>query len=343
MCLSRASFTVGISLLLLCCAPWACPAQVNRCVVLAYNAENLFDPRVDSVNKDTTFTPSGAYHWTTKRLQAKAVGLSKAVINAGHGLPVALIGLAEVENRRVLEVLRDRTPLRRLGYRIVHRDSPDPRGIDVALLYRPDLATLLRSAWIPVLTDSAAQLYSRDMLACAFAIGNDTLWVVQCHWPSKRGSGALSDSRRLAALHQLRHYLDSLRSLQPLAKILVMGDFNDESNSSLFTRIANKQLSTAIQQGLLYLLPRMAEDKEPSAGYKYHGRWEQIDHMFASPSLLSRKGLHISGGGFYLGSHPSLLEEDWAYGGVRPLRTYQGPQYYGGVSDHLPIGVVLAW
>ena len=297
-------------------------------VVMFWNVENYFDPFDDPLKNDNEFTAAAERRWSWARFERKRDGLAQAIVAAGDvwgGLP-AMVGLAEVENRTVVSQLVHKTMLEDLGYGFVHRESPDERGIDVALLYRKDVFRVVAvdSLRIPgFVTRDILYVKFREMPGQA---GHDAeglraglprvgeeplLHVFVVHLPSKRGGARASDSRREAALGVLQGAVDSLLREDSERRIVVMGDFND---------------TDPVVTGLV---PPPLDGTPATPGtLKYHGRWEQIDHFFLSPAVEG--SMQVFAPGF-------LLEPDVAWLGEKPRRTYVGPRYNGGLSDHLPI------
>ncbi|MCR5710049.1 MAG: endonuclease [Bacteroidales bacterium] len=294
-------------------------------VVLFWNVENCFDSFDDPLKNDDDFTPSAVRHWTWSRFEHKRDGIAQAILAAGAltGEPPALVGFAEVENRLVVSQIVRRTFLEELGYGFVHRESPDARGIDVALLYRKDCFRVMEvdSLRVPgVVTRDILYVLLREP-APAESDRDPELHVFVVHLPSKLGGARRSQGRRDAALGTLRGAVDSLLDRDAEARIVVMGDFNDTENSVPGLRQA------PFLTGARAVLPTAP------GTLKYHGRWEQIDHFFISPALqppFTETAMLIFAPSF-------LLEQDRGYMGIKPRRTYVGPRYNGGVSDHLPI------
>ena len=286
-------------------------------VVMFWNVENLFDPFDDPLKEDDEFTAGAERHWTWARFETKRDGIVQTILAAGDvwGELPALIGLAEVENRLVVSQLVRKTMLNELAYGYVHRESPDARGIDVALLYRKDV---FRAVGVDSLRVPDA--VTRDLLYVKFVespapASGDTLHVFVVHLPSKRGGARASDGRRGSALAVLEHAVDSLLTPDPQRRIVVMGDFND-------TDVFVRGLHPAPRDSL------PADAPTAPGTIKYHGRWEQIDHFFLSPAIDAVMRIFAP---------PFLLEPDKAWLGVQPRRTYAGPRYKGGLSDHLPV------
>ena len=224
-----------------------------------------------------------------------------------------VIGLAEVENRFVLHKLLSETLLRKSDYGIVHYDSPDPRGIDVALLYRRDRLDTVRT--FPV---SVPDVVTRDMLVAQLRTkAGDSLAVIVCHHPSKYG-GAAAEPRREAAVRRLAELSDSL-SHAGWPHQAAVGDFNDTPDTPLYARLSEYYVNLARP---------LAERGEGSI--RFEGRWELIDQCFVTPGLAPAAVFRIC-------RIPFLTTRDSAYSGQKPLRTFSGPRYLGGVSDHCPV------
>ena len=336
-------------------------------VVMFWNVECLFDPFDDPLKNDDEFTAGALRHWTWSRFEKKRDGIVQtimAVADQTGELP-ALVGLAEVENRMVVSQLVRKTLLEELGYGYIHRESPDERGIDVALLYRKDCFRPLAvdSLRIPgIVTRDILYVKMRRLSQIGTHAGdlshrtpvpaqvvNDTIGaapsvspvngssvipgsdresvhVFVVHFPSKRGGARASDGRRQAALGVLERAVDSLLRIDPASRILVMGDFN-EAAITVSGLAAPPFAALPAAQPTVVAASTPAQSAAPGT-IKYHGRWEQIDHFFVSPSM---------DGQMQIFAPPFLLEDDPAYLGSKPRRTYVGPRYHGGLSDHLPI------
>lgn len=275
---------------------------MKRTMILLFSAVAVF------WNVENFFDPRSAsapQYWTRSRMMTKARAISKVVLSLADstGAPPDYVALAEVDNDYVLRQLVYQTALSAYGYRYAHFDSRDHRGIDCALLYRGERP---RSRAVPLVMD-ADTLATRDILVCEF----DSLTLFVCHLPSKRGGSQEAARRRVCALRTI----DSLaRFIQ--GPLVVMGDFND-------TRSA---LSDSLMAGLVELQPRGF-----AGTIKFEGQWEQIDRCLV-------RGVQ---GELEVCNLELLTTEDKGYGGVKPLRTFSGPRYLGGVSDHYPIMLQL--
>lgn len=308
------------------------------------NCENLFDTRHDSLKNDYEFLPQSSYKWTPYRYWRKLANLSKTIVALGYE-DLSLVGtaspdnpsrpsekswhvpdfvaLCEVENDSVLFDLTRRSALRGVNYDYVMTDSPDERGIDVALLYQPFSFALIqfRSIRIKPLPDTRP---TRDILYASGRIMNDdTLHVFVLHAPSRRGGEQVSRPYRLQVASQLASAVDSIYALNDSARIIVAGDFNDYSDSPA--------LRYLYQHHLINISVGVKGSHGAKATYRWHGDWRSLDQILFSPSL-SRLKMSCQ-----IGDLPFLLEDDEKYGGKKPFRTYLGPRYLGGYSDHLPL------
>lgn len=290
------------------------------------NCENLFDTRHDSLKNDLEFLPDGSYKWTPYRYWAKLNHLGQEIVAQSDPVP-DFVAMCEVENDSVMFDLTKRSLLRNAGYEYVMTSSPDERGIDVALLYQPASFALLHSHSIRIkpLPDTRP---TRDILyASGLVITGDTLHIFVVHAPSRRGGEQVSRPYRLLVASQLAEAVDSVYAISRDAKIIIAGDFNDYADSP------------ALQYLYEHHLINMSADAQGSHGakatYRWHGEWRSLDQILCSPSLAARKQSSV------IGDLPFLLEDDEKYGGKKPYRTYLGPRYLGGYSDHLPLVVQL--
>ena len=290
--------------------------------VVFWNLENYFDPFDDSLTLDDEFTPRGEKHWTWKKFLVKRNLIAKTLLSMRdrYGDWPLAVGFAEVENRMVLRQLVEQTPLAKLGYGVVHRDSPDIRGIDVGFIYREQCFTVRSVEALPVLTGRDRP--TRDILH----IEGGGIHLFINHWPSKFGGDEYSRPFRQAASDTLRRAVADLRDTASgeLPPVIVMGDFND---------IPDSPPVMSLQQGTGLLNPALSLQEKGEGTLKYNGRWELIDLFLVSPAV---KGARME-----IYTHPLLLEEDEKFLGQKPFRTYYGPQWHGGASDHLPIVLLL--
>lgn len=336
----------------LCCRTLAqtLPAPY-RFRVMSYNVENLFDCRHDSLRCDTDFLPQGAYAWSPTRYRHKLNSLAKVIAAvAQQGLP-SLVGLCEVENDSVLHHLTRTSALRALDYRYLMTQSPDVRGVDVALLYQPGHFRPLwwRQVQVPSVQHGFAP--TRNLLyVCGRTMRGDTVHVVVCHLPSRRGGTLRADRHRALAVSVLTELVDSVYRVQPHALLLAMGDMNLSAGQKLFGK---KGLGAAVWKGQgavgdgcrLLSLPvtTCAGSVQGVQGsYRYRGLWETIDHILLSPAWLSHPAWQVEPA-LQVVALPFMCRPEPTYGGVCPWRTYLGPHYAGGISDHFPVVVTLGF
>ena len=283
--------------------------------IFCWNLENYFDPYDDPVTADEAFTPGGEHHWTKRKYEAKRNLIAKTIIASAErfgGQMPAIVGLCEVENAKVLKALVEESPLAAQRYRSVHRDSPDPRGIDVALLYDPERVRLLDFEFITI-----KEFATREILYAKVALP-DTLHVFVNHWPSKYSGAKASEARRQAVCTALLHKLDSLHRSDSAAAVLLMGDFNATPREPSVMRLTT-------EGGLKNITPKTG------GTIRFKGKWEMIDQMLASPAAAQKIGpAEVFRPAF-------LLEDDKSFMGEKPRRTNVGPRYNAGASDHLPI------
>jgi len=322
----------------------AAMAQKTKAVkVVFYNVENLFDT-IDQPNvEDEEFTPVSAKQWTRPRYQAKLDHLAQVLAASGKGELPAIIGLCEVENRGVVEDLAHHGPLKKGKYNVVHEDSPDGRGIDVALIYRKTAFHYIRHENIRVVLPGDDRP-TRDILHVVGTVGKkDTLHLFVNHWPSRYGGEDTSEPKRIAAAETLRAEVDKLLTANPDVKILIMGDFNDyPDNNSIFQVLNAKEDPIEEDETNLVDLAYKLH-KEGKGSYNYKGEWGFLDQMIVSEGLLNATtGVSAKNRDFNAVQEEWMMYKDPKYGDIKPNRTYGGDNYYGGYSDHLPVRVELA-
>ncbi len=289
-------------------------------LLMFWNCENFFDYTDSGTGvSDWEFSGGGSRHWTSKRFYAKCNMFAKSLLYIAQvqgRLPDA-VGLAEIENAGVLRRLLSSTLLRKLDYRFIHYDSPDHRGIDCALLYRISRLTPLASK--PCHIDTLA---TRDILLAQFLTASgDSIAILVNHHPSKYG-GDSSEGLRTLAMNRLRFLSDSLEN-EGWGSRVAVGDFNEQPSHPLFG---------LLPPSLIHVPPQ----KGPFPGsIRFNGEWQFIDLAFVSQPLVQRSR-------FFVCPLPFLLEKDSTHSGLRPLRTYSGPRWKGGFSDHLPVLLTVA-
>jgi len=308
--------------------PQTIPNRSEGFRLMFYNVENLFDTLDHSVTGDDEYTPSGARAWNGWKFRQKLHRIFQVVAAGGGWEPPELIGLCEVENRQVVEDLLRKTPLVKYAWGVVHVESPDERGIDVALAYRKDAFEPVGFESWP-LTDGDGHmlatrpvLYVRGKTSCTSC--TSFLHIILVHWPSRFN---LPEYRMRASV-QVAGKIDSLLQAEPEAYIILAGDLNDNPDDPAPEYLTRDSLMINLASG-------SAGRQEGTL--KYEGRWYMFDQIMVSRFLLSGKGLQWKEGSFRVIRESFMLKEDDRYPGVEPFRTYEGYRYAGGYSDHLPV------
>lgn len=319
-----------------CPGLWAQDENYTR--VAFYNLENIWHPSNDSLKRDDEFTPDGMRNWSFYRYHDKLNKMAKAIRSIGGWNPPDIIGFAEVENRQVLEDLRNTAVLRPLQYHIVHYESPDRRGIDVCAFYRKENMEMLHHHAQRVRLPGNPNYATRDILYLKALSQGDTLHLIYCHWPSRYGGQKISEPKRIAAARTVRRITDSIKRREPAAALIIMGDLNDEwNNISIMDTLAAKPTVAEAEQNGSQLLNLMATLDESIGTHRYRGRWGYLDQIIVSTAMLGEAKPHLSKLGAVVVRHPFLLEQDEKYPGQKPFRSFIGMRYNGGFSDHLPV------
>jgi hypothetical protein len=303
--------------------------------MMFYNVENMFDILDDPLTEDDEFLPDGLRRWNGSRYNKKSNSVYKTIIAAGEWSPPAIVGFSEIENRKVLEDLVYGTGLSNFNYGIIHGESPDPRGIDVCMIFRKDIVRVIEyKLWTPHSVDKN-DFHSRNVLYVKCAIMLDTIHFMINHWPSKRGGVLPGEPVRKAIAMMVSNAADSISNLIPgKSKIIVMGDFNSDPDDSAIQTLVNQS-----EYGGAHLINMAKGYKSNASGtYRYMGAWEMLDQIFISEGLLDCiTGIYADPAGFRIFKPDFLLKKDPKYPGLTTFSTYRGYRYQGGFSDHLPV------
>ncbi len=293
------------------------------------NCENLFDCRHDNLKQDMEYTAESIRHWNANRYWKKLRNISKEILSCSsvqsNGIETVpdLVALCEVENDSVMHYLSHRSLLHNARYEYVMTNSPDVRGIDVALLYSPMTFRLISSYSLRVPTLEGMRP-TRDILyAQGEIISGDTLHVFVLHAPSRFSGKRVTKPYRMQVMQRLMSSVDSIRAIRSNPKIIISGDFNDEAKDASIIFLQ--------EHGLTDVSAGVRGGNGAKGTYKYQGQWQSIDHILVSKSMLPLLSECV------LNDSPFLLEEDTKFGGKKPYRTYNGYRYLGGFSDHLPL------
>jgi len=313
--------------------------------VAFYNIENLFDTINTPGVFDEEFTPTGSKSWTSEKYWDKQGNLAKVLSELGtdiNPMGPAVIGMAEIENRAVLEDLASMPAIADRQYQIVHYDSPDRRGVDVGLFYNPRLFRLLDSRAIPVnlITQENRPLITRDILYVKGIMDRDTVHVMVNHWPSRRGGEAASRPLRSGCAAIARGVADSIRAINPMAKIIIMGDMNDDPvNESMFKILEAKPDRKKVKPEQFFN-PFYSFYKKGMGSNAYQDAWSLFDQIVVSYGYVAPEA-----GGYqfyqaFIHNPPYMAQKSGRYKGY-PFRTFDGDTYISGYSDHYPTYIHL--
>jgi len=301
----------------------SCKSTSTTRQIAFYNVENLFDT-IDGPNDDAEFLPGSKNNWNSLRYNEKLTHINK-VINEWEA-PL-MIGLCEIENENVVrDIIHHSDKLKDFG--VVHYESPDARGIDVALMYDSTALKIVQSGYLRYTLHGKEAPSSRDILWSKFTLKKDTIYVMVNHWPSRRGGETASEPNRIEAAKTARKFIDSLLSVNSNSKIVFMGDLNDYPENKSAQLIAEK-------------LTPMIENTSGTFGgtHSYQNEWNVLDHIMVSTGFKQEKAKILEGSG-KIHSYEYLME---VYkGNTVPFRTYAGSKYLGGYSDHLPVSVEIS-
>ncbi|AUC86041.1 endonuclease [Polaribacter sp. ALD11] len=301
-----------------------------------YNVENLFDTVDDPKTFDDDYTTDGKRKWTDKRYRIKIKKLSSVISKLGLNrskYPPAIVGLVEVENAKVVSDLVYSSNLKKHHYGFVHHDSPDERGIDVALLYNKQFFELLTSETFPVFlnNDEGERDYTRDILKVTGNLRGELVHIFVNHWPSRREGIVESEPKRVIAAETARTIIAQIKGTHFDAKIIVMGDFNDNPTSNSVKTLVSDDFINPMESIL---------NPEKRGSLTYNGKWNLFDQILFSKNFLEQKEgkLHFK--------HAEVFNKEWLKifkGKLKgsPFRTYIGPWYQGGFSDHFPVYAFL--
>lgn len=308
--------------------------------ILFYNVENLYDIHDDPKVSDTEFTPHGHKKWNLERYHRKLSALSSVLLNVSINHPI-IAGLAEVENRNVVEDLILKTDLSAFHYNIIHQDSPDNRGIDVCLIYDKDYVKRISHEFLRIDFHWNRDIKTRDILFFRCEINKEPFLIVVNHWPSRRAGADETEDKRLHVAKAVKAKITEHQTNFPADKILVMGDFNDEPQDKSIDRILKSKRHKNIKQDEFYNLMTEA-DKNEKGTSSHMGEWLMIDQMMIDRNFLQNNndglGVKHQKAKIYSGNDVLYCR---ANGNCQPSQTYGGDYYLGGVSDHLPVLIEL--
>lgn len=303
--------------------------------IIFYNVENLFDIYDDPFTADDEFTPSGEMYWTKTKYLRKINHIGQAILALTKFQLPAMIGLCEIENKKTLEDLIQIQLLDQAPFKIIHKNSCDSRGIDVALIYDTTRVKALFYDFMPVQFSNGD--CGRAILYAKVEVMGDSLHLFVNHWPSRYTGAKNTEDKRIEVSQILISKCDSILKTNPEAKLLLMGDFNDEPTDKSIEYLVSLKHFYSNKNVFLNL---MKDDVKAKGTIKYQGRWSIFDQFMVSSNLkINKFGLCVEG--VEIANQTFLFEDDDRYLGRRPFRTFNGFKYLGGFSDHLPIKLTL--
>ena len=368
-------------LLVLLAVVFYAKAQQETIRVAFWNMENFFDPFVDSTKAYNAFTEEGMQHWTKSRFYKKRNNMYKAILAMSENRPMGIIGMCEVENEYVLSAIFDQTPLKKHNYCFVHYEGPDKRGIDPAIVYSLDHFQLVESAVFPYYNPEDTAYHSRDILYAKFVAVSpngagdrgslsamtpmgeaspegviagsprnllsavDTIHVFVNHWPSRYSGELETVGSRSCSAAILRAKVDSIVAAAPEGyqpKVIMMGDLNDCPTDPSVYDVLRARHPSEMEPGCFFNLFGKKDGLGFEGTLKHQTDWQIFDQIIVTEGVMNdREGLHYQEGSARIFHADFMLEDDEVYHGKKLFRTYIGPRYFGGFSDHLPVYIDL--
>jgi hypothetical protein len=335
-----------LSTLMFTCFIWLDAQSYRAGLIAFYNLENLFDTIDTEGVIDEEFTPEGPNRWNGEKYHLKIENMALAISRIGEedgwkGGP-AVMGISEIENRQVVEDMISHPFLKGSGYQIVHYNSPDVRGVDVALIYRSRFfrVTASTSNELKIWDEKGERVFTRDQLVVSGIFDGEPMHFIVNHWPSRSSGELPTKPRRNAAADLTRHLVDSLLAIDRNAKIFIMGDMNDDpSDESLRKHLMAAPEAEKLKQGELFncMYPLF---KKGIGSLYYRDGLNLFDQIITTPSLLGKDYSTYKFIKAQVFNSQFLVQKDGQYKGY-PLRTYVGTVFQGGFSDHFPVYVLI--
>lgn len=305
--------------------------KTDHYIIVTYNVENLFDTIKTPGKKDAAFIPGGKKKWNAQAYDNKLKNIAKVIGSIDScGCP-AVVGLVEVENKKVVEDLIATEPINKCMYNIVHFESGDPRGIDNALLYSSDFLNVIIQKPFPVVYGDSQSEAMRDILYVKGVSGTDTLHFFVNHWKSRMGGIPETEPKRLNDANCLKNKTDSLFKENKNTKIIIMGDFNDNPTDKSI--VENLGAYISLQEMSPYLFsPCYALYKKGIGSYDYKGEWFMFDQIIVSGGMIDAiSGLECNPADTY------VYNPDWLY-----YTDSKGKKKLSmSFSDHFPVYIIL--
>ncbi|MES2835963.1 MAG: hypothetical protein V4667_00440 [Bacteroidota bacterium] len=331
---------IRLALLFSVCISFAF-AQKNpsKIRIAFYNPENIFDTINDTKKNDEEFLPEGKNKWNTNKYEIKLKHTARVVSEINDGKGADIIGFSEIENKSVLVDLTTKTELKKQNYDIVHHDSPDERGIDVGLIYKKDLFSVIESKAYNIRFPFDTTEKTRDILLVKGVVKKNKakLYILVNHWPSRRGGENESEPKRIFVAERVKQIVDSIAKKENDACFVLMGDLNDTpKNKSILEGLKTVSDSTKTEAGSLFNM--MAElEKKGKGTHFYKGERSMLDQFIVSTNLFGGKKLYTYSNSATIFEQDWLMEKHPKTGEIQPFRTFVGNKFIGGYSDHLPV------
>ena len=316
--------------------------QYKVACVAFYNVENLFDTINQEGVNDYEFTPEGPNAWTSSRYLEKSHNMAKVIAQIATDVTPdgpAILGVSEIENRSVLEDLVADELLKDRNYQIVHYDGPDRRGVDVGLLYNPKYFEVTNSQSRRLYVEGKDDFKTRDQLVVSGLFDGEPMHFIVVHWPSRYGGEKRSRPLRNAAAQLSRSIIDSLLTIDPQAKVVLMGDYNDDPNNESVAKYLNATRKTRLKKGQLYN-PFEEMFREGIGSLAYRDNWNMFDQHVITPAWLEKDYSTYRFHKAVVFQKPWMKQKEGRYKGY-PHRTFAGGRYLGGYSDHLPTYLLI--
>jgi len=308
-----------------------------------YNVENLFDTINTPGINDIEFTPEGSNKWNSEKYYDKLAKLSKVIADIGKEVTPdgpAILGLGEIENIHVLEDLANTPLLKSKDYGIVHFDSRERRGVDVALFYQKKYFTVTNSKAYPLTLPWDTNFRSRDQLVVSGIFDGEPMHFIVAHWPSRRGGEKRSRPLRVEAAKIARHIIDSIQTIEPNAKIVFMGDLNDDPNNvSVVKHLNAAGNKEKLKEGQLYNT-MYGLFKKGIGSLAWRDSWNLFDQIIITQAFLNAPANTYTFHNAKVYNKPYITSQDGPFKGY-PFRSYSFGQYVGGYSDHFPTYIFI--
>ena len=340
MRINKLLFLLVIAVLMCSCGQ-AQVAPAHKVVVAFYNCENFFDTNDNPDKNDDEFTPAGKYHYTQKIYDKKLHNIATVIQGMGAAGGLAILGVAEVENNTVLNDLVHQPELARRGYRYEWYDGPDPRGINVALIYDPAYFRVLRSEPLHVdISATGGKSVTRDVLHVYGILGGDTVHVFVNHWPSRIGGVDKSDAKRAIAARVNKDMIAALTKKNPGTRAIIMGDLNDNpTDNSIVTVLDARAEPAQVPRSGLYD-PWANIYKSGTGTEVYKRQWNLFDQIIISGAFLQQKKnkLRFDKAEVY---KPDFIIDTYKGHEGEPHRSFKGTYFINGYSDHFPVMITF--